>query len=930
METKSKPKLKLKTQSKTKLELGFLEKYCKTRKISIEKYKPFLSLIKKLHDKHEASGEKSTMTFWRNVNNLTDMEHYSHSVVNITQSQKIEIIKAGFQALIDGESWITKTKVMSAYKDHPTFKIDRYPYFIEVDNPYYKSSASMKLYLVSMINKLICYQLTDLLVKSYHVDKDSHRLSGLNHDELLQIYNEQNSKLNADKLDEKQKRLERKLAKQSEKDKFFEENIERFLVKRKPSDIRPPRLFDCYLGTTNSGKTHHALEQVKQLLKENPNANIAYLAPLRLLALEIYEKLNSDGIKCSLLTGEEEIHVEDACVKSCTIEMLNEEEHFDLIIIDEYQMYRDEQRGSAWFRAFVNANCSHLILVGSENALFGLVNLMYVLSGYAANNGNNPRLISHYANILPFSPVFKIRQFKRMSSISRTNAVQLKAFQNGDCLVTFSKNKVLQYANILTSLGYSVSILYGDLPMETKMAQSENFKNGLTDVLVTTDVIGMGLNLPIKHLIFETMDKFDGNGVRELTDDEFKQIAGRAGRFDMDGQIAVMSDSGIAYSPYYNSIVLVNGKNNNCHMDDYDFFDYDDYYSSRVYPIKRQIMNGSRMNRLLDEMNNSGLGEALGAVLEQTAYIHSSAVFSTKELFELLFASGNCAYYPFTFGLNISLLEEYKNTFKLGFLTAYNDYAKFAEKYGYLVSFRDNTLKKTLRHFNTIFKKNGFDCATAIGLCQAPINHKLEEDYIDILSDLFDEDGLIRSQEKIDEILINFVNVLYHNSQYPSIYDNSLAEIERLMITIAWLNKRIKGSLVDDGWQTCQTGQMSDSSQTIKTIRCNFAKEYHMKINNLLIAEYLFKKYQKLHHEEYQAFDDKIAALEKSLSERKSLKNRLKKARRRNDMVKIQLYEQELKEWSIQSNVVREQISRLKQEQFELINKLVKAEFDRY
>ena len=915
METKSKSKSK--SKSNTKLDLGFLEKYCQTKKISIEKYKPFLSLIKKLHDKHEASGEKSTMTFWRNVNNLTDMEHYSHSVVNITQSQKIEIIKAGFQALIDGEGWITKTKAASAYKGHPTFKIERYPYFIKVDNPHYKSSAPMKLYLVSMINKLICYQLTDLLVKSYHVDKDSHshRLSGLNHEGLLQIYNEQNSKLNADKLNEKQKRLERKLAKQSEKDKFFEDNIGRFLVKRKPSTTRPPRLFDCYLGTTNSGKTHHALEQVKQLLKENPNANIAYLAPLRLLALEIYEKLNSDGIKCSLLTGEEEIHIEDAKVKSCTIEMLNEEEHFDLIIIDEYQMYRDEQRGSAWFMAFVNANCSHLILVGSGNALFGLVNLMYILSGHAANNGNNPRLISHYANILPFSPVFKIRQFKRMSSISRTNAVQLKAFESGDCLVTFSKNKVLQYANILTSLGYSVSILYGDLPMETKIAQSENFKNGLTEVLVTTDVIGMGLNLPIKRLIFETMDKFDGNGIRELTDDEFKQIAGRAGRFDLVGQIAVMSDSAIAYSPYYNSIILVDKNNNNRHMDDYDFFDYDDYYSSRVYPIKRQIMNGSRMNRLLDEMNS--FSSACGLALEQTTNVHSLAVFSTKELFDLLSASGNCAYYPFTFGLNISLLEEYKNTFKLGFLTAYNDYAKFAEKYGYLVSFRDNTLKKTLKHFNAIFKKNGLDCATAISLCQAPINHDLEEDYIDILSDLFDENGLLRSQEEIDEILINFVNVLYHNSQYHSIYDNSLADIERLMITIAWLNKRIKGSLVDDGGQ-------------IKAIRRNFAQEYHMKINNLLIAEYLFKKYQKLHHEEYQAFDDKIATLEKSLSERKSLKNRLKKARRRNDTVKIQLYEQELKEWAIHSNVIREQISRLKHEQFELINKLVKAEFDRY
>ena len=76
--------------------------------------------------------------------------------------------------------------------------------------------------------------------------------------------------------------------------------------------------------------------------------------------------------------------------------------------------------------------------------------------------------------------------------------------------MTFSKNKVLQYADLLKKLGYKVSILYGDLPLETRIAQSENFKNGLTDILVSTDVIGMGLNLPIKRLIFETMDKFDG------------------------------------------------------------------------------------------------------------------------------------------------------------------------------------------------------------------------------------------------------------------------------------------------------------------------------------------------------------------------------------------------------------------------------------
>ena len=74
---------------------------------------------------------------------------------------------------------------------------------------------------------------------------------------------------------------------------------------------------------------------------------------MRLLALEIYEKLNSENIPCSLSTGEEEIIIPNAQIKSCTIEMLNENEHYDLIVVDEYQMYGDPQRGGAWYKTFI-------------------------------------------------------------------------------------------------------------------------------------------------------------------------------------------------------------------------------------------------------------------------------------------------------------------------------------------------------------------------------------------------------------------------------------------------------------------------------------------------------------------------------------------------------------------------------------------------
>lgn len=58
-----------------------------------------------------------------------------------------------------------------------------------------------------------------------------------------------------------------------------------------------------------------------------------------------------------------------------------------------------------------------------------------------------------------------------------------------------------------------------------------NDENSDFDVLVSSDAIGMGLNLNISRIIFSTLRKFDGVETRELTVSEIKQIAGRAGRY---------------------------------------------------------------------------------------------------------------------------------------------------------------------------------------------------------------------------------------------------------------------------------------------------------------------------------------------------------------------------------------------------------------
>lgn len=257
-----------------------------------------------------------------------------------------------------------------------------------------------------------------------------------------------------------------------------------------------------HLGETNTGKTYNAMQRLKEA------ENGIYLSPLRILALENYEKLNAEGVKCSLLTGEEEIIVEEAKHISCTIEKLDIERNYDIAVIDEIQMINDDQRGTAWTRALLGLKCEEIHICGALNAKDLLVKI-----------------------IEDCQDEYEFREYRRSIPLElQYEAFTYKEIEDGDALVVFSKKKVLQLAYHYADLGIKASLIYGDLPPEVRRKQYDQFINKETKILITTDAIGMGVNLPIRRIIFMDVKKFDGNDIRYLNSQEVKQIAGRAGR----------------------------------------------------------------------------------------------------------------------------------------------------------------------------------------------------------------------------------------------------------------------------------------------------------------------------------------------------------------------------------------------------------------
>ncbi|WML26095.1 DEAD/DEAH box helicase [Neobacillus sp. OS1-33] len=306
---------------------------------------------------------------------------------------------------------------------------------------------------------------------------------------------------------EVQKELERKKAEEEQMMKDI------FATEYDPSLKRQVR-YVLHIGETNTGKTHHALERMKDAYSG------LYLAPLRLLALEVFDKLNAEGMPCSLKTGEEEKVIPGANHISCTVEMFHEKEFYEVVVIDEAQMITDKDRGFSWYKAITKANAEEVHIIGSRNSKTMLLQLL----------GGSDIEIHEYSRDTPLEV--------------ETKEFHIKHIKKGDALICFSRRRVLETASRLQNDGHTVSMIYGAMPPETRKKQIQQFNSGKTKVIVATDAIGMGLNLPIRRIVFLENDKFDGTKRRLLTSQEVKQIAGRAGRKGIYniGKVAFTSD----------------------------------------------------------------------------------------------------------------------------------------------------------------------------------------------------------------------------------------------------------------------------------------------------------------------------------------------------------------------------------------------------
>lgn len=281
--------------------------------------------------------------------------------------------------------------------------------------------------------------------------------------------------------------------------------------------INRKRKLIAVLGPTNSGKTFDAFNRLA-----GSSAGV-YLGPLRLLALEAYNRLNDEfGIKTTLITGEERREVPESVVTASTIEMLNTAAELDVAVVDEIQMLIDPERGWAWTQAVVGANAREVWVLGALSA-------EPAIRALAARLGLE----------------LEVHKKERKNALKVANqplganpAAALKNAQEGDAFIVFSRRDALNLRDDLLQQGKTVACIYGALSPEVREREAHRFSSGDAAVLVATDAVGLGLNLPIRRVVFTSVEKWDGQERQELTVPLLQQIGGRAGRFghqDEDG-----------------------------------------------------------------------------------------------------------------------------------------------------------------------------------------------------------------------------------------------------------------------------------------------------------------------------------------------------------------------------------------------------------
>ncbi|MCA9507989.1 MAG: DUF3516 domain-containing protein [Myxococcales bacterium] len=317
-----------------------------------------------------------------------------------------------------------------------------------------------------------------------------------------------------------------------------------------------------------------------------------YTCPIKALVSEKFfalcEQFGAENV--GMLTGDASIN-RDASIICCTAEVLanlslceGKDAHVDYVIMDEFHYYSDPERGVAWqlpllclpqatflLMSATIGNCESVKKSLGENTrkeiaeILGVERPVPLDFSYSENplHETLAKLISERKY-----PVYVVNFTQRECALEAQNAMSVNICTKEEKAAI---DKALDGFRFDTPFGkdirrfirHGVGIHHAGLLPKYRLLTEKLAQGGLLKIIMGTDTLGVGVNVPIRTVLFTKLCKFDGTKTSILSVRDFKQIAGRAGRkgFDDAGSVIAQAPEHVIENKRSENKIAADNKN---------------------------------------------------------------------------------------------------------------------------------------------------------------------------------------------------------------------------------------------------------------------------------------------------------------------------------------------------------------------------------
>ena len=320
---------------------------------------------------------------------------------------------------------------------------------------------------------------------------------------------------------------------------------------------------------TGSGKSLVALAMHFKSMSEGTKT--IYTAPIKALVSEKFFSLCEDfgANYVGMLTGDATIN-RDAPILCCTAEILanfaltSPDHGIDTVVMDEFHYYGDKERGMAWqVPLLLMPDTQFLLMSGTLGDMTSTMRTLERDTKRAAvevTSSVRPVPLTFEYKETPIHETIATLVEKNRAPVYIVHFTQRDAAEQAQALLStpmISKDDKAKISNILKDfrfdtpygkdvkkyLSSGIGIHHAGLLPKYRLLVEQLAQEGLLKVICGTDTLGVGVNIPIRTVLFTKLAKFDGEKTGILAVRDFLQIAGRAGRkgFDDEGWVVVQA-----------------------------------------------------------------------------------------------------------------------------------------------------------------------------------------------------------------------------------------------------------------------------------------------------------------------------------------------------------------------------------------------------